>query len=57
MLPSSAYVGGADFDWRVRRKYSLNGLLEGSRLNGAPPAIEALQENSRHLFPAPDLDK
>src|SRR4029077_11626017 len=55
-LPSSAYVGGADFDWRVRGKYSLNGLVEGSQVNGAPPAIEALQENSRHLFQRPGLE-
>jgi hypothetical protein len=54
-LPSSSYVGGADFDWRVRRFYSLNGFVEGSRVNGAPAAIEALQENNRHLFQRPDL--
>jgi hypothetical protein len=54
-IPSSAYVGGADFDWRVRRMYSLNGYVEASRVNGAPPAIEALQENNRHLFQRPGL--
>jgi len=54
-LPSSAYVGGADFDWRLKNKYSLNGYLEGSQVNGAPPAIEALQENNRHLFQRPGL--
>ncbi len=54
-LPSSAYVGGADFDWRVGGKYSLNGFVEGSQVTGAPPAIEALQENNRHLFQRPGL--
>src|SRR5262249_1940264 len=54
-LRSSALVGGADFDWRVRGKYSLNGFVQGSRVNGPPPAIEALQENNRHLFQRPDL--
>jgi hypothetical protein len=54
-IPASSYVGGADFDWRVRRLYSLNGFIEGSRVNGAPPAIEALQENSRHFFQRPGL--
>src|SRR5207253_385464 len=34
-IPDSAYVGGADFDWRVRRSYSLNGYVETSRVNGA----------------------
>jgi hypothetical protein len=55
VLPGSAYVGGADFDWRVRRRYSLNGFFETSRLNGAAPAIELVQENSRHFFQRPDL--
>jgi hypothetical protein len=54
-LPSAAYVGGADFDWRVRKMYSLNGFVESSRVNGTPVAIEALQENSRHQFQRPDL--
>jgi Domain of unknown function (DUF5916)/Carbohydrate family 9 binding domain-like len=54
-IPSSAYVGGADFDWRVRRFYSVNGFIEGSRVKGASPAIEALQENNRHLFQRPGL--
>ena len=54
-IPSSAYVGGADFDWRVKRMESLNGYFETSRVNGAPAAIEAIQENNRHLFQRPDL--
>jgi hypothetical protein len=54
-LPASAYVGGADFDWRGIKKYSLNGFIEGSRVNGSSSAIETLQENSRHQFQRPDL--
>jgi hypothetical protein len=54
-LPASAYVGGADFDWRGMKKYSLNGFIEGSRVNGSPLAIETLQESSRHQFQRPDL--
>jgi hypothetical protein len=54
-LPDSAYVGGADFDWRGIKSYSLNGFVETSRIHGSPPAIESLQENSRHYFQRPDL--
>ncbi len=55
LLPDSAYVGGADFDWRVKKLYSFNGYFEGSRVNGAEGAIESIQENSRHYFQRPDL--
>jgi hypothetical protein len=54
-LPTSAYVGGTDFDWRGIKKYSLNGFIEGSRVNGSASAIETLQENSRHQYQRPDL--
>ncbi len=55
IVPESAYVGGADFDWRVKRFYSLTGFVEGSRVNGSTAAIESVQENSRHYFQRPDL--
>jgi hypothetical protein len=54
-LPSSAYVGGADFDWRVRKLYSLNGFFEGSRVNGSQAAMTLVQTNARHDFQRPDL--
>jgi hypothetical protein len=54
-IPGSAYVGGADFDWRVRRFYSLNGFVQGSRVGGDPAAISSVQQNSRHFFQRPDL--
>ncbi len=56
VLPESAYVGGADFDWRVKKFYSVNGFVEGSHLSGSSSAIETVQENSRHLFQRPDLE-
>jgi hypothetical protein len=54
-LPDSAYAGGVDFDWRVRSLYSLNGFAEGSRVNGDPAAMTAIQQNGRHFFQRPDL--
>jgi hypothetical protein len=55
VLPDSAYAGGVDFDWRVKRWYSLNGFFESSRVNGTSAAVETIQENSRHYFQRPDL--
>jgi hypothetical protein len=54
-LPDHAFVGGVDFDWRLRQRYSLNGFLEGSRVHGEPEAITVIQTDSRHLFQRPDL--
>ena len=53
-LPNSAYTGGVDFDARFKKFYSLTGYVATSRVNGAPDAIEALQENSRHYYQRPD---
>src|SRR5262249_14721551 len=55
VLPSSAYVGGVDFDWRGIKKYRLNGFFEGSGVNGSTSAIGSIQQNSRHYFQRPDL--
>jgi hypothetical protein len=54
-LPDHAFVGGVDFDWRLRQRYSLNGFLEGSRVHGEPEALTVIQTDSRHLFQRPDL--
>ncbi len=54
-LPTSSVVGGADFDWRVKRMYSLNGYVEGSRVAGDAAAISSIQQNSRHYYQRPDL--
>lgn len=54
-LPSSAVTGGADFDWRMGGKYSLNGYWAASRLAGSTEAIDDIQEDSRHYFQRPGL--
>ena len=48
-------AGGADFDWRLARRYSVNGFFEGSRVSGTPAALTIIQTDSRHLFQRPDL--
>ncbi len=55
ILPESAYVGGMDFDWRFRKRYSVNGFWEASRVSGHASAIENVQKSSRHNFQRPDL--
>jgi hypothetical protein len=52
-LPSSAYVGGADFDWRVKKKYSLNGYLEGSRVGGARQRFRPFSRTAAISFNGP----
>jgi len=54
-LPEHAFAGGADFDWRLARRYSVNGFFEGSRVSGTPGALTIIQTDSRHLFQRPDL--
>ena len=54
-LPAQAFAGGADFDWRLGRSFSLNGFVEGSRINGDAAAITTIQTDNRHLFQRPDL--
>ena len=54
-LPASAYTTGVDFDWRIFQRYSINGFVESSRVNGSTAAIQDVQETSRHYFQRPDL--
>ena len=54
-LPTSATVGGIDWDLRFKQRYSLTGYWAGSTVRGDASAIEILQENSRHYFQRPDL--
>jgi hypothetical protein len=56
-LPSSAFSGGLDFDWRPGPQYSVAGYLVGSAVNGNAGVIRGLQENSRHYFQRPDADQ
>ncbi len=53
-LSDSAYTGGVDYDWRLSPRYSINGFLAGSRIEGSTEAITRLQENNVHSFQRPD---
>lgn len=53
-LPESAYVGGVDFDARLRSLYSVTGYWSASSVRGDPEAITELQQNSRHYYQRPD---
>jgi hypothetical protein len=53
-LPDQAYTGGIDFDWRLGKRYAVQGYWAGSRLHGDPGAIADIQENTVHSFQRPD---
>ena len=53
-LPSEAYTGGVDWDWRLGSQYGFNGYWAGSTVRGSEDAIADLQQDSRHLFQRPD---
>jgi hypothetical protein len=53
-LPSDAFTGGVDWDWRITRAYSLTGYAAGSNVRGDAEAIGALQQNNVHSFQRPD---
>jgi hypothetical protein len=53
-LPGSAYTGGIDWDWRLKKFYSLSGNWAASSVRGDAQAIKSLQENSLHYFQRPD---
>jgi hypothetical protein len=55
-IPTSATTGGVDFDWRLGRRWGLNGYWAGSRVAGSPVAIDALQKSTVHSFQRPDAD-
>lgn len=55
-LPDSAVTAGADYDWRLGKRWSLTGTWEGSRVAGSPTAIAALQQSNVHSFQRPDAD-
>jgi hypothetical protein len=55
-LPAQAYAGGFDADWRLSRRFRLDGYLAASRVQGSLAAIDALQTSARHLFQRPDAD-
>ncbi len=53
-LPSDAYTGGVDWDWRITPAYSISGYAAGSNVRGDAEAIGALQQNNVHSFQRPD---
>jgi hypothetical protein len=55
-LPGSAVTGGLDYDWRLRRRFSLNGYWAGSSVRGSTEAIALLQRSNVHSFQRPDAD-
>src|SRR5262249_24964188 len=52
-LAKDAVAGGADFDWRFRKRYSLNGYWAGSDVSATHDAIEGIEEDSHHYFQRP----
>jgi hypothetical protein len=57
-LPAQAYSLGARFDtqWDDRR-WKLAGFLAGSRVQGSPEALVAVQRSSVHYFQRPDATR
>jgi hypothetical protein len=55
-VPSQAYTGGIDWDWRVKQKYAVRGYWAGSTIHGTPEAIDDLQQSTVHSFQRPDAD-
>ncbi len=55
-LPSNAFTGGVDWDWRLTRKYSITGYVVGSSVRGDEEAISNLQQSNVHSFQRPDAD-
>ena len=53
-LPDKAITGGVDYDWRVGRRFSINGYWAGSNVRGTPEAIARLQRSNVHSFQRPD---
>jgi len=53
-LPAQAYTGGMDFDWRMTKKYAVQGFVASSSVRGDAEAIQALQEGNVHSYQRPD---
>src|SRR6185503_15630245 len=57
-LPDQAYNAGVRFDHQWGdRKWKLAGFLAGSRVQGAPAALVAIQRSSIHYFQRPDATR
>jgi hypothetical protein len=55
-VPDSAVTAGADYDWRLGRRWNLTGTWEGTHVTGSPAAISALQLSNVHSYQRPDAD-
>ena len=55
-LPRQAVTGGADWDVRFQKSYSLRGHWVGSTIHGTADAIDRLQRSTVHSFQRPDAD-
>jgi hypothetical protein len=53
-LPEQAITGGVDYDWRIGRRWGLNGYWAGSSVSGSSEAIDQLQRDNVHSFQRPD---
>ena len=55
-IPDSAFTGGVDYDWRIGKRFSVNGYWAGSTVRGSQTAIAGLQRSNVHSFQRPDAD-
>jgi hypothetical protein len=55
-LAGQAYTGGLDWDWRLGKRYAIQGYVTGSTIRGDAEAIAELQQNNVHSFQRPDSD-
>ncbi len=53
-LPDQAFTGGIDWDWRLGKRYAVQGFWAGSSVRGDAEAIASLQESNVHSFQRPD---
>ena len=55
-LPDAAVTGGVDWDWRLQKRYAVQGYWVGSSVRGDAASIDLLQQNTVHSFQRPDAD-
>jgi Domain of unknown function (DUF5916)/Carbohydrate family 9 binding domain-like len=56
VLPDAAVTGGVDWDWRIHKRYAVQGYWIGSNVRGDAVAIDQIQQNTVHSFQRPDAD-
>jgi uncharacterized protein DUF5916/cellulose/xylan binding protein with CBM9 domain len=55
-LPGKATAGGIDWDWRLKKRYALQGYWAGSTIHGSAESIDELQTSTVHSFQRPDAE-